>query len=330
MSTSPSVTPAIKLPRQVIRARERANELIRDRKKADDTPAPGEDPTPAPGVAADSTPAAPAQAPVANGEPQTPEGQSWHQRFKVVEGMFRKQRDDHQTATADLQTRIRDMEGEVARLKTAGGGETAVPLELSEFYTEEQIEALGEEQARINAAAAVKAAQKQVQAELERQLGPIKERDRREQESRDQQAINAYTDAITEAVPHWQDLDADPLFIAWLTHRDTASGMVRGTLLRQAAAARDPQPVIRLMLDFERENGAVAVPAAPAVVPTGNGAGSTGAGPSSVPVVQLPPTRAEIREHYKNLSTKRGYDGSKEAQAFEARIKAAHAAGQLR
>ena len=166
MSTSPSVTPAEgRLPRQVIRMRERADELIRDRNpKADDSPAPGDGQAPAPGVAADATPA-PVQPSVPQ-EPTTEEGRYWHQRFKVVDGMFRKDRTKHHDEIAAREARIAELEGEVARLKTTGASETPAAVDLSEFYTPEEIEALGEEQARANATAALKAAQKQVKAAL--------------------------------------------------------------------------------------------------------------------------------------------------------------------
>ena len=142
--------------------------------------------------------------------------------------------------------------------------------------------------------------------------------------------MDAYTSALDEAVPHWAELDNDPLFIAWLTHEDDSTGMLRQKLLRTAAAELNPKPIIRLMRQFEQENGAVAHAPTPPVVPSGSGASAGQPAAPGVTTAQLPPTRAEIREHYKKLAIKRGYDGSEEAKAMDARIKAASAAGTLR
>jgi hypothetical protein len=339
MNTNPSVTPVVKLPRSVERQVRRVNDMVRERKAAADSPATGEDPTPAPAKPSDvpSTEGA-NTAPrsidadyTAGQAPTTEDGRYWNARFRVTYGMIQKQRLEHNERLKTERDRVRELEQEVARLKDASGAEPSAAVDLSEFYTREEIDALGEEQARINANAAVKAAAKQVRAALDKELAPLRERERQEKDQRQTDediALAAYHEQLEASVPHWRDVDTSPAFLAWLTKTDAATGLVRQRLLNAAVNDLNAAAVARLIKSFELEHGKVDVPAIPPATPADGGSVGAEAKPPAL-AAQKPPTRAEIREHYKMLATKRGYEGSDKAKEFDARLKAATAAGLL-
>ncbi len=321
MNTSPGVT-AVRLPRQVLRAKERADELS---KRAVDAPAPAETPEPSPGAPAVSTPApAPTAADFGSSEPQTDEGKYWRQRFKVTEGLFRAARD--RTAN-DLEARdaqIAELRAEVARLKSAQPVETK-SQDLSQFLTAEQIEALGEDQARAMADTALKAARAEAQALVEAQLAPIKARHEAAEQREARQKSDAFMDALDAGVPTWREIDKDPRWLAFLDGEDEPTGLQRQVVIDNAKEAMNARPIVRLLKAFQASLGAMDTPPQ-TVMPSATAAGVT---PTTAAVVVEggAPTRAEIKEHFKLRAL--GKIKPDEAQKFDARLKAAEAAGLL-
>jgi len=323
MNTSPGVT-AVRLPRQVLRAKERADELS---KRAVDTPAPAETLEPPPGTAAVSTPApAPAATSTdfANAEPVTEEGKYWRQRFKVTEGLFRTAREKHATDLEGRDAQVAELRAEIARLKSAQPVETTVQ-DLSQFLTPDQIEALGEDQARAVATTAMKAARSEVQAMVGAELAPIKARQEAEVQREARKKSDAFTDALDAAVPAWREIDKDPRWHAFLDGIDEATEMQRQRVIDLAKDDANAKPIVRLLKAFQTSLGAMDAPPQ-SVMPAATGAGSGPAG-SPVLIEGGAPTRAEIREHFKLRAL--GKIKPDEAQKFDARLKAAEAAGVL-
>jgi hypothetical protein len=325
MNTSPSVNPApTKLPRQVVRASKRADELLKQRAEAADSPAPAEPPAPEPGVQAQPVPSpAPAPAPAPAVDPRDTDPAYWKQRFQVTEGMFRRQRDQHATELAARDARIVELEGEVARLKSAQHSDAGPALNVSEFLTPEQIDQLGEDQSRAIVATALKAAQREVRDTVNKELAPLREREKLSSQDEARRKRAAFDDGLTDAVPEWREIDQNPLWLAWLTHEDEATGMVRQALIDSASKILNPKPIIRLLNEFLAKQDAARVPTAPPAVPADTGGAGSG-GPPAPPAEKLL-TRAEVREHYKLRALGKIKDD--EARKFDARLKAMEAAG---
>jgi hypothetical protein len=323
MNTSP-VVKTMRLPQQVVRAKARADELLN---RTPDDPALAVTPGLLP-----ENPAAPAPAPVepvdfATAEPITPEGKYWRQRFKVTDGLFRAARDKH---AADLERRdseAAELRGDVARLKSAQSVESA-PQEISQFLTPQQIDELGEDQARAVVSTAIKAAREQAQALVSAELAPIKAREEAAQQRESRQRTDAFTDALDAGVPEWRDIDEDPRWLAFLGGVDRATEMNRQEIIDLAKRSMNAKPIIRLLKSFKQSQGAIDTPEV-TVAPSGSAASGAGAtGQAAIVVEGGVPTKAEIKEHFKLRAI--GKIKEDEARKFDARLKAAEAVNLLR
>lgn len=322
MNTSPVVS-TIRLPQQVLRAKARADELSN---RTPDDPAAAVTPGLLP-----ETSAAPAPAPeprdFAASEPTTDEGKYWRQRFKVTDGLFRAARDKH---AADLEKRDSDaaeLRGEMARLKSTQSVESA-PQEISQFLTPQQIDELGEDQARAVVSTAIKAAREQAQVLVSAELAPIKAREEATQQRESRQRNETFTDALDAGVPEWRDIDEDPRWLAFLGGIDRATEMGRQEIIDLAKGSLNARPIIRLLKAFKQSQGAIDTPEA-SVAPSGSAASSAGAsGQAAIAVEGGVPTKAEIKEHFKLRAL--GKIKEDEARKFDARLKAAEAVNMLR
>lgn len=324
MNTSPGVT-AVRLPRQVLRAKERADELSQ---RTVDAPASAETPEPPPGAAAVSTPApapVPASTDFANAEPVTEEGKYWRQRFKVTEGLFRTAREKHATDLENRDAEVAELRAEVARLKSAQPVE-AKAQDLSQFLSPDLIDALGEDQARAMVATALKAAQAEARAMVNAELAPLKAQQEAAVKRESRKKTDAFTDALDEAVPAWREIDKDARWHAFLDGVDEATDLIRQEVIDLAKQNMNAKPIVRLLKAFQSSLGAIDTPPA-SVMPAATGASGAAPTVNTVLVEGGAPTRAEIREHFKLRAL--GKIKADEAQKFDARLKAAEAAGVL-
>lgn len=306
-----------RLPRQVRARAARAAELLNPTPTpADQPPQPTE--APAPSAVVEPQAPTPTPAPVAAGDPRETDFRYWKQRFQVTEGMWKRdkakwdaERQQLLASEEALQARVRELE-----LK----GSTTDDVDLAEFFSAEEIEQLGEDQARIHARA-IRAQAKRIATELvEKEVAPLRKRSQDDAQREADQARLEFFAALDSLAPNWREVNKDQRWIDWLSQDDPTSGLWRQDLVDQYQARGDAARLAGLIKQWEREAGAVSTPGTPPVLPASSaGHGSTPA-PAGPPVTQGPPSNAEIRDFYKRKAI--GRIKPDEVAAFEARLKA--------
>ncbi|NJN00242.1 MAG: hypothetical protein HC793_00730 [Aquincola sp.] len=145
---------------------------------------------------------------------------------------------------------------------------------------------------------------------------------------------------LAAEVPNWDVLDADPGFLAWLDQYDPYSGSKRGELLNQAYKRHDGPRVVAFFKGYLNENAAVTptptpAPAAPApqvsleslTAPGAPKAGTAGAQEGAGKRIW---TRAEIKQHYREVQLGKFSKRLDDARRIEADIFAAQREGRIR
>jgi hypothetical protein len=239
----------------------------------------------------------------------------WQQRFKVTEGMLARERQaakDRETSKnqqiVDLQTQVRDLKAAVP----------AAPIDLSEFFTPEEIAAYGEPQCRVMATTAMRAAEKQAKNLIAAEVQPLRDRQASDAQADEAAAKQEFFDKIEAQVPDFDD--ADPRWVAWLQEIDEHTGAPRQAVLTIHSASRNVMGCVKVIKEWK---ASLAVPTPP-VSPSGTGAAPTGAGdaaPATPEAVSAltPPSDAEVKEFYKRSSLNKVK--GPERVAFEARMK---------
>lgn len=325
-AVDPNQTP---LPRAVRERMERINAHLESSNPGAAPPPPqpaaGEQP---PTVQTDPTegaqppaPPAPPAAPAA--DPRENDPVYWKQRFKVTEGML-KSFQERQTAEHERKDReINELRDKVRSLEA---NRTPSKVDLTTFFTAEQIERFGEDQCEAMAAAAIKAAGQQAQHIIDAEVKPIRDRSRAEAEQAEGNREAAFWDKLVELQPNYAEINADQAWLAWLTESDETTGMVRQDILDQHRAARNAIGVAKLFKSFE----AGTKRPAPPVAPPRNAATTTVQAPAAALAMGYP-TREEIRDFTKRSATIRNprdprFVTDKERADFEARLRSQAAA----
>lgn len=314
-----------RLPRAVLRR----SAAVQQRYEASTKPADPETPPPAvaatPETPADTT----ANTPDANA-PKTPAVEDprhsdptyWKHRFEAVAGRLRAREDEHKAVVAEFRQEIDRLTAEVSRLQQQAPS-AAPTIDLKQFFTDEQIKNLGEEDAMAMAQAAVTAATKVAQDTVKTQIEPLMNRQRDDAEAEQKRKVAEFEEAIEEQVPNYRELDKSEGWLAWLDEEDQATGMVRQDILTSHCAKLNARAVAKMFKDYLR-SAAPAVPTPP-VAPSGSGANGGDTPPRAPEPGQGRPSGAEIKEMYRRRATKRpgqpGYVSDEEFAKFEARLK---------
>lgn len=297
----------VRLPRQVLR-RSAEIQAHLDAQRA--TPETGQPP------AVDTPPTPPAEPnpPVPAVDPRESDPAYWKHRFEVTSGYLRRERQERAAEADGYLQQIAGLQGQVQTLQTQLDSKApAEQIDLSAFYTPEQIEQLGEDECRAMAATALKAAQNTVRRSLDAELKPLRERQAADEDRRARTAQQAFLDALAEWVPDWQTIDESDDFKVWLAQEDESSGMERQQLMDAHVGRGDAKKVANL---FKAYKASIARPLPP-VTPAG-----TGAVPQSEIRSQpalTPPTTKEIKDYYKRAALKQV--SNEERTVFEARRK---------
>jgi hypothetical protein len=318
-STPPNET---RLPRQVLRRSAAIQAHLDARREQKTDPV---DPNATPALpSAQATPTAdtppndaPPNAPVA--DPRENDPAYWKHRFKVVEGRLRVREDEHRLATEGLQQQISMLTEQIRDLKASA---PAAPIDLSEFLTQEQIESMGEDEARTIVTTALTAARKEVKTLVDQELAPLRQQ-KTEQQATDKQSLqHAFLTKLTELEPDWEQYDQTEEFEAWLMDVDEGTGLVRNEVLQSHIRAASAGGVAKI---FKTYKTSLPKTPAPPVAPNGSGAGPSGSPPATPTAGLTAPTTREIREFYKRASTIRkgqpGYVTDQERAAFDKRMK---------
>jgi hypothetical protein len=302
-STAPNET---RLPRQVVRQ----SEAIRARytPPAEPETAPAGAPaapaaTPAaPPATTSVTPATPAP------DPRESDPNYWKQRFSVTQGILAKERTDRQAERNEL---IRKN----TELQTASPKSTApdAAIDLSKFYTPEQITQYGEEQCRVMAKTAMDAARATAQDLIDAAVRPLKEQRERDVTDAAASAKQKFVDKLAELHPSYPEDDVDPRWLTWLA--DEENGVQRQQLLDIHMQNGSAANVAKMFKAWK----ATTVTATPLVAPSGSGAAPTGDAPPPADTGLTAPSDAEVKDYYKRSAI--GKVKEPERVAFEARLK---------
>lgn len=254
----------------------------------------------------------PADPPQPPADPRHSDPKYWEHRFRVTQGLLESERRDrlaeqerHREEVAQLHEQVRSAQTENA---------PPAQVDISQFFTAEQIEQYGQEQCETMTRVAIQAAREQTQAAIEAEMKPIREQRQQEEQDRKAQAKRSFTDKLAEMVPDYAEIDADPEWQHWLSQKDPATRLVRQHMLNAYVADRDAEGTAELFKKWKQEHQPA--PIAPPVAPRGRGGPPEGL-PPATPAAGYP-TDAEIRAHFK--AAKLGKVTDEERAEFEKRM----------
>lgn len=248
-------------------------------------------------------------------DPRESDPAYWKQRFHVTSGLLTKERNDSKARYDEQQRQIAELTTQVQSLQ-AKNPPADDEVDIAQFYTPEQIKTYGEEQCRVMAATAIRAAKSHAQKLIDAAVQPLKEREQQTKQSEIEARKQAFIDALIEAKPDYETVDKDPRWLLWLAQDDENTGVQRQQLLDSHIQRGNAKGVARMMTTWEKS---VALPQPP-VSPSGSGAAPAGgdAPPANGPALTAP-TDAEVKDFYKRSAIGKVKDD--ERQTFEARLK---------
>jgi hypothetical protein len=312
------VSNGTQLPRAVIRGSARVAQLEAERK------ARAEEAAPAP-AATDVTPSAGTESqPAAQPAPEPPSTPPnprdadpvyWQQRFHTVQGLLDSVKRDRAAERAKWNLERDQLQARILELEQVSAAQPEA-IDISAFFTPEQIEKYGEEQCQVMATAAVHAAKTSVQATVEAQLKPLREQAKRTQEQRTEELMDAFLERLTALVPDYASFDERDDWKAWLADDDEMSGEQRQSILHRHIQRFDEMKTAAM---FEAFRKTLQAPPSPPVTASKTGEGSTPTPPAPPTGGSGAPTQAEIKDFYKRAKLGKLKDG--ERVAFEARLR---------
>ncbi len=290
-------------------------------------------PNPAAAAAPASPPAAPAattaDTPLATSpaDPRHSDPNYWKQRFEYNQHVLTRERAERQAKETEQNRRITELQDQTRTLQAAA---PAAEIDLTKFFTPAQIETYGEEQCRVMAQTAEKAATAKAQELVDAAVRPLREERTQAAANEAERTKNAFVDKLTELVPDWQITDKDPRWCdehtGWLVEEDE-NGVRRQELLNIHIANRNAAACAKM---FKRFAKTIEV-ATPPVSPSGTGANPGGDAEPPTPgavASATAPSKAEVKDFFKRSATiqrgKPGYVTDQERATFEARLKLAH------
>ena len=264
--------------------------------------------------------------------PKADEEQTWHNRFKTLQGKYNAE-------VPRLSTDVRDLKGQLtaalAKLDSFTTAKPAAPQ--TKLVTDKDVEVFGSDLIDVIDRKAREVAQTMVDSQVEslnsenqklrEQLGGVTDR----QASSDQRG---YFSELAQAVPDWEAVNVDDGFLEWLAEVDTLSGMPRQEYLNRAFQSLDTKRTVALFDAYKQRMGNP-VQAAAAVDPKsqlqrqvapGTSKASAAAPGSGTKIW----TMLEVDQFYRSITQGNYRDNEPERVRIEAEIDQAVAEGRLR
>lgn len=280
---------------------------------------------PAPQIAAAPTPTPSPTAPTAAPREETVD--YWRDRFRTAEGAFRVEQARLQGTIDGLNGRVEDLEQQLASRQPVAPVVDPATLRLEDFFTPAEVKEFGPDALRSLMGGVVKVVAAQVGASVKPLESRVQAMSRGERERRERK----FVDELTEGLPNWKAINADPAWQAWLADPDEATGVQRDALLKKAQQELNAQRVLAIFNRFlsTQPGGVQRTPRDPAerLMPAGRPSG----GPAGyqTPTAQRPISRSDIRVHYARKHRDKTWAKSPECAAAEALINAAVQAGTV-
>lgn len=259
-----------------------------------------------------AVPPAPVAAP-APADPRHNDPNYWRQRFQVTEGYLRQERADRDAGEQTLHQRIAELQQEIARLQSSA---PSAPIDPKQLLTEDQIAALGEDEAQAVATAAFKAAQQAVEGALKTHVQPLQAQREGDQQAAQRRTKGDFLTQLTALEPGWQETDKLPGWHQWLAEPDATTGMARQEILDRHLGRYNAAGVAAMVRAF---NATQAPAAQPPMPPHGSGALPDGDLPPADPAAMRPPTPTEIKDFYRRSTL--GRVSADERTAFDRRLR---------
>lgn len=311
MQASPA-TNETRLPRAVLERSRLIEERIRARGEPETDPAPDAPPAVPSAEAANPGEIEPPP-PAPPADPRETDPAYWKQRFKVTEGVLRREREERTAGERTLTQRITELQAQIRELQASA---PPTEIDLGQYLTKEQLETLGEDEAKAVASVAHRAAQMAVQKVVDAQIKPLHEQQAADADSELRAARQRFVDKLIELVPDFEEVDASDGWKAWLAEDDPATGVQRQQLLNVHVEKQNAAMVARM---FDAYSATLARPPVPPVAPNGSGAIPQGDLPPANPSALMRPTAQEVRDFYKRAALGKVKD--QERKEFEARMK---------
>ena len=308
------------LPRAVLEAEQRADEILKQLNQAKNPQPPeGEvvanDPKPeeeqAQSVAAPADPSnteKPTEAPAAQEDP------TWESRYKSLIGKYNAEVPRLAASNKELTAKLQSIEKELEDLRTA----KAEPRQS--LVKPEEIQEFGEPLVDL-----IRRAARDEISEKDQEIAALKSRLERFEVSTTKNAEIDFFTRLSTSVPDWEETNKDADFLKWLAEYDELTGLQRQDALDDAVRNNDAIRAARFFNKWSDMNRTKAETASRSleeqVVPT--------------PVANTPPpagkkiwTRAEIQDFY--AKARRGEISDKDMVSIEADIHAAHIEKRIR
>lgn len=319
------------LPKAVQMQLEAAEALLTEANKPAEPPVEADAPATEP-PKAEPTPPQAATPP----EPQPPTQKSdegaWEHRYKSLQGLFNTRVNELQSSNKALTQQVQQLTEKLDSLTEALSKrpepvQHAVDPKDVENFGQDLVEMVQRQAASALAGIAAKV-DGVVQA-FEKRLASVEQQLSGTSQAVSMTAEEVFFSKLTQAVPDWEQINADERFLAWLAEEDPVYGAPRQAALTAAHKALDVKRVAAVFNTFKAQ---FAPPPAQTpksvekqVSPSTNAAGAPPA-PTEKPVI----TQAQIQAFYRDVAQNKYRGREAEAARLESIINAAIAEGRVR
>lgn len=312
-----------RLPRQILERSAAIQAQLDADQEGQEQQDPANPATPAPPSAGDaaaagqrpSDPNAPPPNPNDPADPRHSDLGYWKQRVSIVDGFLKRERQEHRVEIEARDQRIVELQNQVNSQKREAA---PAAVDLGVFFTPEQVEELGEEQCRAIVATADKVTRQQVQAAIEEQVQPLRDRQERDKQDAASDRRRNFLDQLAELVPDFQEVDQSDGWREWLADEEGDTGFQRQAILDRHIASGHVRKVAAMFEQYRLTTQPPA-PRTPPVAPRGSGAGPTGEPPRQPGPALGYPSPAEIKEFYKQSALNKVTD--QQRREFDARLR---------
>lgn len=261
-------------------------------------------------------------------------------RAETSEGMLRKANEERQRdreaarkAVETAQAREAALQAQIDDMERKERASKPLPMEeLLRYYSQEEIDELGELQCRRIVRIAEERATDRATT-ISRSLVQAETREIRALVTQQQAMLeraqeDAFWRSINTGVPNWQEINAKTEFRAWLSEVEPISRKNRQSAIDEAKAEHDAPRIIAIFNAYMQSLPKPLPAAAPSrrVLPNGR--------PNAELPTELPTpatvTRAQIQDHNSKVARDRRYRNSPEATAMAAKIDQAARVGAIR
>lgn len=188
------------------------------------------------------------------GQPQQPKRTNWKKRFIGLQKSHEATVHAHKREVMELKAKMADLEEALFKLRSA---KQEVQGDVFDgVFSQEDEDTFGAEGLDI--------VKKAAKTAMDKQLKPLQEELRRQEEARIKQlksqsvaerqaAYQQFLDRLGSLVPEYAELNVDKGFLNWMNGADDFSGAPRGDLFRKAEAAGDVLRVADFFMQYKEQ-----------------------------------------------------------------------------